>query len=265
MPRKRILNITSTKKRNGMLAWSNTNPAGGSQTTAIGPAYVNGATGALFLFSPTAQSLITGGSTNLAIDASDRTATTCFMRGFSEHLRFQTSSPIPWFWRRVCFTTKGVPFASSTSPTNPEITYVDTTNGMERLWLNIGINNSSTYYNSITSLIFKGVSQKDWTDPLIAPLDTSRITVKYDKMVTFKSGNAVGTVAERKQWLPMNHNIVYDDDESGAGTETSYRSVNSKAGMGDYYVLDLFSSGTGGGIGDLIKIDSNSTLYWHER
>lgn len=265
VPRKRVLNITSKKKRNGMLSWSNTTPTGGSQPTAIGPAYINGSTGGLFLFSPTAQNLTTGGTVNLVVDVADRTSTTCYMKGFSEHIRIQTSSPIPWFWRRVCFTLKGQPFAASTTPTNPELPYLDTSNGMERLWLNIGINNSTAYYNSITALLFKGVSQKDWTDPLIAPLDTSRITVKFDKTWTIKSSNAAGAVTEKKLWSPMNHNLVYDDDENGKDMDSRYTSVNAKPGMGDYYVMDYFSSGTGGGTGDLIKIDSNSTLYWHER
>ncbi|ASM93486.1 capsid [Lupine feces-associated gemycircularvirus 1] len=265
MPKKRVLNITSKKKRNGMLSWSNTNPSGGSQTTALGPAYVNASTGGLFLFCPTAQNLNTAGGANLAIDVSERTASTCYMKGFSEHIRIQTSSPIPWFWRRICFTVKGYPFSSSTSPTNSEATYLDTTNRLERLWLNIGINNSTTFYNSITSLLFKGVSQKDWTDPLIAPLDTSRVTVKFDKTWTIKSGNAAGAVTERKHYFPMNHNLVYDDDENGAAMTTSYYSVDSKAGMGDYFIMDYFSAGTGGGIGDLIRIDSNATLYWHEK
>nr|QVW56503.1 MAG: capsid protein [Gemycircularvirus] len=265
MTKKRILNVTSKKKRNGMLSWSNTTASGGSQITAQGPAYVNGSTGGLFLFCPTAMDLTVNNTPNLFIDASNRTSTTCYMRGLSEHIRIQTSSPIPWFWRRICFTVKGFPFLRSASPTNPEDSYVETNNGMERLWLNIGINNSTVYYNSITALLFKGVSQKDWTDPLIAPLDTSRVTVKYDKTWTIKSGNAAGAVTERKHWFPMNHNLVYDDDESGTTTDTSFRSVSSKAGMGDYYVLDFFSSGTGGGVSDLIRIDSNATLYWHEK
>ncbi|AGU67670.1 capsid protein [Faecal-associated gemycircularvirus 1b] len=265
MPRKRILNITSRKKRNGMLSWSNTTPSGSTKAVGIGPAYVNGSTGGLFLFCPTAQSLVTASSTNLVIQDSDRTASTCYMKGFSEHIRIQTSSPTPWFWRRICFTVKGYPFTASASPTVPELPYLDTSNGLERLWVNLGTNNSTALYNSITELLFKGLSQKDWTDPLIAPLDTSRVTVKFDKTWTIKSGNASGAVTERKHWFPMNHNLVYDDDENGATVDTRYLSVNSKAGMGDYYILDFFSPGTGGGTGDLIRIDSNATLYWHEK
>lgn len=265
MGKKRILNITSTKKRNGMLAWSNTTGTGASQPIALSPAYVPASTGALFMFSPTKQSLVTAGVTNQLIDQSDRTSTTCYMKGFSEHIRIQTSSALPWFWRRICFTGKGPLFAQSPTPINPEATYADTSNGMERLWLNLSINNSPDYFNSITSLLFKGVSQKDWTDPLIAPLDTSRISVKYDKTQTFKSGNSVGTVAERKMWHPMNKNLVYDDDENGAATTTSYSSVQSKAGMGDYYIVDIFTSGSGGAASDIIRVDSNSTLYWHEK
>lgn len=63
----------------------------------------------------------------------------------------------------------------------------------------------------------------------------------------------------------MNKNLVYDDDESGDQEATSYQSVESKAGMGDYYVLDLIQAGSGGGTGDVILVQANSTLYWHEK
>lgn len=63
----------------------------------------------------------------------------------------------------------------------------------------------------------------------------------------------------------MNKNLVYDDDESGEQEQGAYTSVDSKAGMGDYYVLDLVQSGTGGSTSDLFLITANSTLYWHEK
>lgn len=63
----------------------------------------------------------------------------------------------------------------------------------------------------------------------------------------------------------MNQNLVYDDDEAGAAEVTNRFSVDSKAGMGDYYIYDLFSPGTGGTSTDQIVIVPNSTLYWHEK
>lgn len=248
-----------------MLSWSNSTAAGASRTPAIGPAYMNGNTGGVFLWSPTMQSLVTGGTSSELIDQSDRTATTCYMRGLSEHIRYQTSSPLPWFWRRLCFTYKGNVSIRSATPINTENTYVDTSNGIERFWLNLQINDSNTYLTALYALIFKGVVNKDWTDPVIAPLDTSRITVKYDRTVTLKSGNAVGTVGEKKVWHGMNKNLVYDDDEDGASTATSYQSVLSKAGMGDYYIMDIFSPGAGFSSSDVLRVEANSTLYWHEK
>jgi len=248
-----------------MLSWSNTTTTGASRTPAIGPAYVSAVGGGIFVWSPTMQSLVTSGVSNELIDASDRTATTCYMRGLSEIVRFQTSSPIPWFWRRICFTMKGVLAATSAAPVNTERAYVDTSNGIERFWLNLQINDSNTYLSNIYGLIFKGNINQDWPDPIIAPLDPTRITVKYDRTTTLRSGNNVGTVGEKKFWHGMNKNLVYDDDEVGAGTATAYQSVTSKAGMGDYYIIDIFSAGAGGGSGDVLRIDANSTLYWHEK
>lgn len=266
MTKKKILNISSRKKRDTMLGYVNTASNGASAQLGTGlPLTVTGATGSLTLWNATARDLFTGSNYNTIADQAARTATTCYMRGLSEHLRVQTSSGLAWFWRRICFTTRGQYFRTSTSPTQPEVYYTDGSNGIGRTWLNLNINNSAGSLGTIQSLLFKGTQGKDWDDYLTAPVDNTRVTLKYDKTTTFKSGNGNGIVSEKKLWHKMNHNLVYDDDENGDSELTSYVSTSSKAGMGDYYVLDLILPGTGGSATDLLQLRSTSTLYWHER
>lgn len=265
MSKRRILNISSTKKRNGMLSWSNSTPTAASRPIAQGPAYVN-STGAFFVYCPTAQTL--DAQSTVANQAS-RTATTCYMKGLSEHVRIQTSSGVPWFHRRICFTQKGAsPFnvtSQSDTPTQPFNPYADTSNGIERPLFNVSINNMNVTLAGMWALLFKGQNGKDWDDLILAPLDTSRLTIKFDKTWTMQSGNGNGIVRERKLWHPMSHNIVYDDDENGDIENPSYFSVDSKAGMGDYYIVDLIQPGTGATSTDFLQIGTNSTLYWHEK
>lgn len=250
-----------------MLTWTNTNGTGASQTPAQGPAFINAVNGGTFLWQATARDLTAGANLATVSNESARTATTCYMRGLSEHLRMQTSSGLPWFHRRICFTAKGddpwrITFAGDTgTPTS----FLENSNGFTRLLFNANINSTQNWLNQINAVIFKGAQGVDWSDPIIAPLDTRRITVKFDKTWTMQSGNTQGIVRERKLWHPMNKSLVYDDDETGIGESTSYDSVTSKAGMGDYYVLDIFASGTGGTSSDLLRLEANSTLYWHEK
>lgn len=267
MAKKRVLNLTSRKKRNGMLSWSNTASTGASQTVQPGPAYVNGVGSGFFLWQATANDLNnqTGAPGTIGQEA-NRTSTTCFMRGISEHVRVQTSSGLPWFWRRICFTFKGgLPFSAADSPTQSNRTFQDTSNGIQRLFFNLDVNASPNSRNNIDGLIFKGAKGVDYNDLIVAPVDTRRVTLKYDKTFTIKSGNANGTVTEKKFWHGMNKNLVYDDDETGDQEATSYSSVDSKAGMGDYYVLDIINGGTGGTTADALLLQTNSTLYWHEK
>lgn len=263
-----MLNTTSRKKRNGMLSWSNTASTGASQTVGSGPAYVNGAGTGFFLWCATANDLNTSsGAYNTIGQESQRTSTTCYMRGLSEHIRIQTSSGLPWFWRRICFTYRGdfPPPPTADSPTQTLRYFQDTSNGMVRLWFNIDVNNNPNQKNYIDTFIFKGAKGVDWNDFVIAPTDPRRVGVKYDKTVCIKSGNNVGTIRESKLWHPMNKNLVYDDDESGEQEAGFYKSVESRAGMGDYYVLDILAPATGGTTTDQILIQANSTLYWHEK
>lgn len=268
MSSRRILNVSSKKKRNGMLSWTNTDAAGNSQNTAAGKANARGNIANVFLFCPTAMDLTTP-STHTVPQEAGRTSRVSYMRGFSEHIRIQTNSPIPWFHRRICFAHRGdSPFQRATlqdSPTQTYLPYVETSNGLERLWFNQTLNAMQNTINLQQGILFKGNSGVDWDDPLLAPIDTSRVDLKFDKTWTLKSGNQSGTVYERKLWHPMNKNIVYDDDESGVTEASSHFSVNSKQGMGDYYVMDIFSAGLGGSATDLVNVYANSTMYWHEK
>lgn len=268
MSTRTLLNKTSNKKRNGMLSFSNTSTSGTSQTITAATAWVNGNATGIFLFSPTCMDLTTPTSHVISQEAG-RTSRVCFMRGFSEHLRIQTSSGLPWFHRRICFTFKGGS-AFNTSVSTDTVTqgynvYVETSNGLERLWLNQNVNAMGNTTAAQVGILFKGEKNQDWNDLILAPVDTSRVTLKFDKTWCIKSGNTVGTIAERKLWHPMNKNLVYDDDEAGVAEGSSHFSVDSKSGMGDYYIMDLFQAGLGGTATDQLNVYSNSTMYWHEK
>lgn len=254
-----------------MLSWSNTVSNGTSRPIAAGNAYVAGNTIGSFLWLATAQDLTDNGSRGTVAQVAQRTATVCYMRGLKENIRIQTSSGLPWFHRRICFTSKGSePFITRApndtgTPPNPVTPYLETTGGMQRLWLNQAVNASDNTLAGRYGVLFKGTAGIDWNDVLTAPVDTARVTLKFDKTWTIRSGNANGTVAERKLWHAMNSNLVYDEDETGVAQTSEFRSVESKAGMGDYYVLDILFPGEAGTTTDFISLSSTSSLYWHEK
>lgn len=273
MSRRAILNLTSRKKRNTMLQWANTSTVdGGSVTIGPGPLIVN-ASSAFCIFSPTAMDLSDGtGAVGAISEQAVRTSTTAYMKGFKEKIRIQTSSGIPWFWRRITFCARRPTifnqFNSADTPTqtnNGNTSYVDTTNGLERLYFNLASNASPATRNAIYTILFKGAANKDWADVLTAPVDTNRVDLKSDRSYTIKSGNQSGTVRDFSLYYPMNKNLVYDDDESGDTEVASYTSVQDKRGMGDYYILDLFFTGTGATSSDLLQLTSTSTMYWAEK
>lgn len=265
MSKRQVLNTTSRKKRNGMLSWSNTNNTAASQSVGLGDAYVNSG-GGFFVWCATGQTLDTN---SIIPNQASRTATTCYMRGLSEHLRIQTSSGIPWLHRRICFTLKGInafnTLSAGDTPTQKYVPIADTTNGIERLWFNEQINAMSVTLGDQWGILFKGANGRDWNNLILAPVDTSRVSLKFDKTYTISSGNTNGVFRERKLWHPMNKNLVYDDDESADAVIPSNYSVDSKAGMGDYYIVDIIQPGTGATTNDYCVVSANSTLYWHEK
>lgn len=211
------------------------------------------------------------GVPNTIAQESARTSTTCYFRGVSEKIRIQTSSGLPWFWRRICFRAKSAAFlifAPTDSPTslnggNP--TFIETSNGMQRLFLNQTINSANNTVATWSDIVFKGTVNVDWVDVQTAPIDTRRVDLVSDRRTTIRSGNQAGTVKDTSHWIPYNHNLVYDDEERGNTNDTRYVSVRDKQGNGDLYVMDIFTPGTGGGTTDLLQLTATATSYWHEK
>lgn len=261
MSRRSLLNVTSRKKQDTMLTYTNatsTNRYGGSYNTI--PAVLQASSGAPdyeFLFVATARTATPVPNTFSNInDTASRTATRTFMRGIKERIEVQTSDGTPWQWRRICFTYKGPTFINSLAS---YLAYAETSNGYVR-----PINDLSNQPGVLHAEVFDGVKNTDWNDTMIAPLDRTRIRVMYDKCYKFQSGNNVGVMKRLNLWHPMNKTLVYDDEEQGGGIATNSMACNSNVGMGDYYIYDIVRP-LNGVSGAQMSVNIASTLYWHER
>lgn len=210
-----------------------------------------------------------GGTPGSVFNAATRTATNVYMRGLKEKIQIVTNDGSMWLWRRICFTMKGdkiYQYQNAQFPLQLELSvgYVRSCND----WNNPAVNGSTTYPAQpqyITDVLFKGQSQQDWSNYFTAPLDTNRITVKYDKTTRIKSGNASGQIMTYNRWHGMNKSFNYDDDEAGGTQQGSAWSSQGKFGMGDYYVIDMFTAAPGTGSGSIVGFVPEATLYWHER
>ncbi|QHT64464.1 capsid protein [Citrus Tunisia genomovirus 1a] len=266
MTRRKILNISSRKKRNNMLTVANTDPSGNLTPLAIKPLNINGTQTGFVLWNATAMNISRDAGLNTINDESARTAQLCYMRGLKESIRIQTSSGIPWFHRRIVFRTTNPLIASGQ-------TFVDgsgtsNTNGMQRLQLNLTIATSSdaqATYSAVREELFRGMEGTDWNDTLTAKVDTTRVRVMYDRSRVMQSGNASGLVRLFKHWIPMNKNLMYEDDEAGESKASLYTSSEGLQGMGNCMVLDIYKPGAGSAVADQLRVETESTLYWHER
>lgn len=266
MTRKSIINMTSRKKRDTMLTITNITATSQQAGTTYfpNPAVITGGTNASppIVWCATARdATYQGTNPGTVFTDATRTATECYMRGLSENIEIQVSDGVPWQWRRICFTYKGFNNAA------PDIAgfslYYKSSVGAYARAMNMVPNN--TYKDTIEGLIFKGVANSDWNDPIIAPLDKTRITVKYDRTRTIASGNEDGCIRKYKLYHPMNKTLVYGDDEQGGNKTMSFYSVQSKRGMGDYIVIDYFRPRQGSASSNQLSFSSNATLYWHEK
>jgi len=265
MSNKRILNLTSKKKRDTMLQVTNID-AGTVVPGQLrhGRSILSGQLTYMIPFIPTMRPGITAnGGGGDPINDSTRTSSRCFMRGFKEVIGIRTDTGGPWKWRRVCFRLKGDVFYGSSTST-ALLSYRETGatgSGMTRVattWTQ-----STALFDQIARVIFKGTRNYDWDDEFLAPLDSNRVSIEYDKTTTIQAGNESGVMRTYNRWHGMNKNLYYDDDELGSGTELRGYSTEGIKGMGDYYVIDFFKSN--GVSTDQLSLSYNSTLYWHEK
>lgn len=265
MSNKRILNITSKKKRDNMQQITNMD-AGTIVPGTLGAreAFLNGNNAYMIPWIPTARPAY--GSDNLGgqpIEEAIRTSTTCFMRGVKESISIRTADGAPWKWRRICFRMKGdTIFSTTTANARTDFIQTGTTgSGVMRPatnWLQ-----TPALAAGIEEIIFAGARNYDWSDPFLATLDSNRISIAYDKTTTLQSGNESGFIRTYKRWHGMNKNLVYNDDQQGSEEAVNPYSTPGNKGMGDYYIIDYFRSN---GTPEVqLGLRYNSTLYWHEK
>lgn len=252
-----------------MLTITNTNDSGNAQANNQPRYVVQGNIGGVSLWCATARDLsLFSGSVGSVAQTPVRTASTCFMVGLAENIRFQTVNDCAWLWRRIVFKHRGPIFrtlAAGDTPVNPFIVNQETSVGHGRLFLNQAVNAMGNTSATQQAYLFKGSVNVDWRDLMTAPIDTLRVDRYSDVTTRISSGNSRGVIKSVKRWYPMGKNLTYNDDESGDVMTTNNFSVEDKQGMGDFYVYDIFQAAAGATSSDQLIVESTSTLYWHEK
>ncbi|WGD01129.1 MAG: capsid protein [Genomoviridae sp.] len=266
MGKKQVLNLTSVKKRDNMLSYSQA-----GVTPTKGPLILTGNTvypglGAFICpWVATARDMDSAsGIPNTTLMASNRTSSDCFMVGLKETIRIETKSSLPWYWRRICFTFKGQDLS------DPNLLFIETSSdGWSRLTRSLTHASSTSDERSqafrIMRAVFSGSWDRDYKSFITAKSNSRLVSVKYDKTVVINSGNDSGVSRIHRRWHPMRKNLVYADRESGDTVALANMSTEGKPGMGDYYVLDIFQPHDDAGPDDQLLFDPEATLYWHER
>lgn len=278
MTRRRILNVTSEKKRDKMLASSQDKP---DPTTAV---YGLGGLSlqldsdpvvprfAATLWNATARTNSKPGGAGNKFDLGTRTSTNVYLRGLHEKFEIRSTNGEAFMYRRILFHMKGDSLNQPSPLASPSLVdlyrYQDATGYTRHSTFVAGPTidaNNAPYFNSLLGLIFQGSGGVDWNQISVAKLDTNRITPVYDKTFTLQSRNDYGFIQRKTFWHPVNKTLVYNDEESGATVTPGVYSTTGRAGCGDLYVLDMVFASTAAEAGSQISFVPESTLYWHER
>lgn len=261
MTRKRILNITSTKKQDNRLQ---TDFSAGQLRPANQYVVGNG-TPFSAIYCPTAMTPLsptTVPAPNYPENSSYRERSTIFLRGYKETVRITPEDGACWLWRRIVFFSKEVVTTNSADGLYHEAAPL----GYTRPFVAATAATSSL----LQDLVFKGRVGRDWFSVGVAKVDTTRITLVSDVTRTLKGGNEQAHTHNNKLWYGVNKNLVYYDDESGIDIESSHFSTSAKPGCGNMYIWDILATpGLAPGPDNQptarAAVTLHGTLYWHEK
>lgn len=257
MTRKRVLDITTRKKSDTRMTVTNARGAN-SDTPTSGidalPVLLRGNSDVYVIgHIATALPMYPGTS------ASNRNVESPYMRGYKERIRIETNTPQFWKWRRICFCMKGAALV--------EAAFAGTwwqDNNTAGSYRSANLLNSGAR-TALDERLFRGTFGVDYRNYLDAKIDYRQVSVKYDVTRQIQSGNDRGVWKTYSLWHPMNKTMQYQGDENGPAWTFARMSTTGNAGMGDYYIIDLFKAATGGTADDQMVVDYTSTLYWHEK
>lgn len=188
--------------------------------------------------------------------SSVRESDVIFARGYKERMFARTDTAVAWYWRRIVFSCKGISFGADSLEISP--------NGWTRAMVDYSGTAATTARNALESILFKGTAGNDWLTPSTAKVDTTRVTLHSDRTRILTSGNQNGRYFNLSQWIPLNKNIVYSNDENGEDETTDTHSTSGKPGMGDVYIYDFITCSSGS-TNDHMIIEPEGTFYWHEK
>lgn len=206
---------------------------------------------------------------NNAAYTSQRTSTRPFYKGLSERFEFYPNDNSTWIWRRIIIAYKdeigslGVQMPKfGSEPNSGDVTY--------RKMVDIAVASSVQSYNDtydeIQTVLFEGVKTTDWTNPMLAKLDRSRVTVLSDTRRNLVAQSNAARPQIIKVYTPINKSALYLDEENGTVMTTSPLPSKSKSGLGNIFVMDLFQCPIPiNETTSRLQILVNSTLYWHEK
>lgn len=260
MSRRGINDLTSRKKKDNMLTFSNItiprSPAPPVSNTAAllqgGGGYYN------ILWCASARERVPNntGGIGTVDDESTRTATTVYAKGLRERLSIQTNSAVPWTWRRIVFTCKGTAALFATTPL-----FLLTSNGYARLVQELGSGATA----QVQGMVFDGTVGLDWRDPLDAKIDQTLFTILSDQTTIITPQTTAGAIRNYSRYYPLEKNLTYYEDEQGGENSSAAFSTLGKPGMGDLMVYDIFAPKGGAAFTDQMTVDIQSTFYWHEK
>jgi len=195
-----------------------------------------------------------------------RTDTRPYIRGLAEQYELVPDDASVWVHRRIVFASKSRFVEAIMANIGAQPASGDAQSyRVFRDMSGTTTGNYTTLQTQLYDIVFRGIDTVDWRNPFLAKVDTARVDLLSDVKYQIASQNDVGRTRYKKFWTPINKTIQYDDEENGLSVSPSAMSVMDKRGMGNIFVLDMFECINAQDDATQLTVNSQQTLYWHEK
>lgn len=266
---RKVASIASVKKRDNMIACG---IGSGGVLQDVGLPYVmNGAQQSyMFCFVPSARGvhneLPPGDGAARGYDFARQHRSTWSV-GYAERVTLTANTGANWRWRRIVFTMKALEPAQA-FPSGTLFNYnVSSTPQPGYVRTMYDVSQTALPRQILQQELFQGTLGVDYSDPLNATVDRTRVRVLYDGNIAINGHNDEGHWKQRKFWHRNGRKLIYNEKEVGDHkyiSEGSHFNTGGRVGDGDLWVVDIFAS-IGNEAGDTLSFLPHGTYYWHEK
>lgn len=171
--------------------------------------------------------------------------------GIGEVINYETKGNAPFIHRRIIF-------AAPNALADAELLFKAAAGGG---YFRSVVKETSDLPLGVINSLFTEARGKDWTNELVAKVETKNVELLSDVTEYVQGGSDAGKVKKTRKYLEINREMEYAD---AGGVSGGSPWASQTSALGNVYVLDIFSNRESDEDAAAGVVSTELTVYWSE-